>query len=57
VAEWDKEPLVPWAVTVKLPVAALAAAPKTMAAFAPDVMLSGLAGLEATPVGRPASVS
>jgi hypothetical protein len=57
VAECDKEPLPPWAVIVKLPVGAFVAAPKTMATFAPDAMLNGLAGLVATPVGRPAKVT
>ncbi len=56
-AECAKEPLMPWAVIVKLPVAALVAAPKTIAVFAPDAMLSGLAGLERTPLERPESVT
>ena len=57
VAEWDSEPLLAWAVIMKLPVAALVEAPKTKTAFAPDVMLNGLAGFDATPFGRPARVT
>ncbi|HXN51610.1 MAG TPA: hypothetical protein VN943_06705 [Candidatus Acidoferrum sp.] len=56
-AEWDKEPLSHWAVIVKLPVAALDAAPKTTGVLAPDAMLNGLTGFEITPFGRPASVT
>jgi hypothetical protein len=41
---------------MKLPVAALVAAPKTTAVFAPDAMLNGLVGFDTTPFGRPASV-
>src|ERR1700675_3096896 len=57
VAEWDTEPLLPCAVIVKFPVAALDAAPKTRAVLVPDAMLNGLAGFETTPLGTPASVT
>ena len=57
VVEWDSEPLLPLAVMVKLPVAALSAAPRTMAVFAPAAMLKGLTGFDRTPLGKPASVT
>lgn len=57
VAEWDKEPLVPWAVIVKFPVDAVGAVPKTTAVLAPDAMLNGLAGFETTPLGMPDSIT
>jgi hypothetical protein len=57
VAEWDTEPLLPWAVIVKFPVAAFDAAPKTTAVLVPDAMLNGLEGFETTPVGMPANVT
>jgi hypothetical protein len=55
VAEWDKEPLAPWAVIVKFPVDAVGAAPKTT--LAADAMLKGLTGFETTPLGTPDSVT
>src|SRR5260370_24460348 len=57
VAECDNEPLLPRAVIMKLPVAAVDIAPRTMEVFAPAAMLSGPAGFDTTPVGRPASVT
>src|SRR6266851_5353431 len=56
-AEWESVPLVPWAETVKFPVAAFGAAPKTTEMLEPATTLKGLAGLEMTPVGRPVSVT
>jgi hypothetical protein len=56
-AEWDNEPLLPWAVIAKLPVAALGDAPKTTAVLAPDAMLKGLDGLETMPLGAPDKVT
>jgi len=44
-------PLIPWAETVKFPVAAFAVAPKTTEVLAPAATLKGLAGFEATPEG------
>jgi hypothetical protein len=57
VAEWETEPLLPWAVIVKLPVATLDDAPKTTAVLAPDAMLKGLEGFETTPLGTPDNVT
>src|ERR1700676_817872 len=53
-AECDKLPLLPCAITVKLPVAAVEEAPKiTGVPAAPAAMLKGLAGFEVTPAGTP----
>jgi len=43
-------------VIVKVPVAAVVAAPKTTAVFVPDEMLKGLAGFEIMPLGAPDKV-
>ena len=57
VAECNNEPLLPRAVIVKLPVAAVGVAPRTRGVFAPGATLSGPAGFDTTPVGRPVSVT
>jgi hypothetical protein len=57
VTEWDKEPLIPRAVTVKLPVAEFDDAPNTMAVFEPEAMVSGFTGFDRTPLGKPVRVT
>jgi hypothetical protein len=57
VSEWESAPLEPCAVIVKSPVVAFGDAPKTTAVGAEDATVKGLAGLEVTPVGRPARVT
>ena len=53
---WDRFPLTACAETVKVPARADASAPKSSEAFAPELTLNGLAGLDVTPAGRPLSV-
>jgi hypothetical protein len=53
----ERLPLVPCAVIVKFPVAALAAAPNTTGKFAPAATPNGLGGFDATPMGKPFRVT
>jgi hypothetical protein len=57
VTECDREPLMPCAVIVKLPVAAFGSTPKTTRAVAPVAILNWLAGFATTPFGTPARVT
>jgi len=56
VMEWESAPLMACAETVKFPMAAFSAAPKTTDAAVPGTAVKGLAGLEVTPGGRSANV-
>ena len=57
VAECERFPLAPATVTVKLPVGAVTAAPKTTGALLFAAKLNGPGGFDCTPLGNPLSAT